>query len=330
MVLIFQGCKKEQLEQSANFNAQNKSSLRTGTDFTEVRFENEVLCFPNNDYVVRVLNNLDADIEKWNTDFFNNYRHLPEDSLNLIAEQQNFNDEQPLLDFEEYFRIKSLRQIISEKEQLWLLTDGEKIENDPDNHFITDNTVRTILNEYAEVKIGNSYFKFVEHGYYEVTDGNFETLKLLRDTNVNNLTNLVNVVFHKSLSGEGCNSNKRKEDYKTVGSKRIKWVVSHWTYPWGRYAIAKTDNYEKRNNKWKKYSTYTEARVYGYISDVNQDGTADCTKQLQFNTSSGPAETGTVKELKQKITVSTKTKSGWINGYHYGAGGISHTSTLTW
>jgi hypothetical protein len=82
--------------------------------------------------------------------------------------------------------------------------------------------------------------------------------------------------------------------------------------------------------KWKKYSTYSEARVYGYISDVNQDGTADYTKQLQFNTSSGPAETGTVKELKQKISVSTKTKSGWINGYHYGAGGISHTSTLTW
>ena len=36
------------------------------------------------------------------------------------------------------------------------------------------------------------------------------------------------------------------------------------------------------------------------------------------------------KKVKHKIRVQTKTQSGWVKGYHYGAGGIIHNSVLTW
>lgn len=331
MTFLFHGCKKETLEQPVNDTNIKKSSLRKASTFDNVKLENGVLVFPNLEYLIRVLASLDNEVEEWNNRFYETYQHLTEDSLNLVAEKLNFDEQQPLVDFENHFGFISLRNKISTAENEWLLNDGENSENDPDNHFIADKTVRAILNEFSEVKIGGSYYKFTEEGYYEIIDGNFTTLALLRDV-IYNVNSLQNFVHHKISSSEGCNSNKRKVNYtyNSSNTKRIKWVVSHWTYPWGRYAIAKTDNYEKKNNKWKKYKTYTVARVYGYISDVNNDGTADCSRQLQFNTSNGPAATGTVEEIKQKIPVSTKTKSGWINGYHYGAGGVTYTSTLTW
>lgn len=77
----------------------------------------------------------------------------------------------------------------------------------------------------------------------------------------------------------------------------------------------------------KKYRTFTNTMVYGYISDVNADGDADCSNQLNFNPNSYSAS-GTKKSLTHKISVSTKTKSGWIKGYHSGA--TTYTSTLTW
>lgn len=331
MAFFIQGCKKEHINQPVNLLKIDKSFLETTSFIDHVEQENGVLAFPNSDYLLEVLAFLENEVDNWNTHFLEKHRHFSDDSLSILAEELNFNEEKPLFDFEDRFNFTSLRKIISDNENEWLQNMGESSENDPDNHFIEDETVRTILNQFAEVKIGDAYFKFTENGYYEVTDGNFETLTLLRNPN-NDVMSLKNVQFHKSPDYPGdCTSDKRQEGFKDNSSnnKRIKWVVSHWTYPWGRYAIAKTKNYKKQNNKWKKYSTYSVARVYGFISDTT-NGTADCSKQLQFNTENGPSKAGIRKKVKHKISVSTKTKSGWIMGYHKGAHGITYTSSLYW
>ena len=80
--------------------------------------------------------------------------------------------------------------------------------------------------------------------------------------------------------------------------------------------------------RWEKYTTYCKARVYGSISDATNNG--DCSKQLVFNTSNGYYADAVAKKVKHKITVQTKTKSGWVKGYSYGAGRISNTKALTW
>ncbi|MBI4647054.1 MAG: hypothetical protein HY738_10815 [Bacteroidia bacterium] len=50
---------------------------------------------------------------------------------------------------------------------------------------------------------------------------------------------------------------------------------------------------------------------------------------VDFNPN-GDMATATAKTVVHKIDVVTKTKSGWVQGYHYGAGGITYNSTLTW
>ena len=91
-------------------------------------------------------------------------------------------------------------------------------------------------------------------------------------------------------------------------------------------------NYKKGGlfgNDWVKYKTYCEAMVYGYVAGT--PSASSCLYQVDFN--SGQAHynaESNKKSVKHKIFVETKTKSGWVKGYHYGAGGIEYSSTLTW
>jgi hypothetical protein len=302
--------------------------LATITKSNSVQKVGGVLIFPDTAAVKNHLNTMESNLQAWDIQFENTYGHLSEIEIDSIIESIGYDEEQPLSDFESSLGFSSLRTKIKNDEENWLLnTAGEKIEDDPDNHYIVDEVVRSILNVYSEIGIGRSLYKFVENGYYEVTDGNFSTLRSLRSIPID-ITGMTNVLFFSDGDMKsGCNSMKSKADFKKSGSKRIKWVVSHMTYPWGRDAIAKTKNYKKKNNRWKKYKSYCEAQAYGDISGSS----GNCSSSYTFNTTSGYyVFQNNKKKVKHKMGVSTKTKSGWVKGYHKGAGGITHTSTLTW
>lgn len=309
-------------------NSQNGIDYLTKSN--SIQKINGVLIFPDTAFVSRTLALLDAEITQEGASFNGTYGHLSEAEIENLIDSIGYNENKPLVDFEAGFAFQSLRSKIETDEINWLLnTSGEKIEDDPDNHFISDDVVRSILTENSEVGIGTSLYKVVDNGYYEITDGNFVTLYSLRSNPID-ISGKPNVIFY--ADGEmknGCKSSKRdaRFKYNSNNTRRIKWVVSHWTYPWGRYAKAKTYNYKKKNNKWKKYKTYCEAQVYGNISE--SDG--NCSTAHTFNTPAGYyVFENNKKDVKHKVKVSTKTKSGWVKGYHEGAGGISHTSTLTW
>lgn len=147
-------------------------------------------------------------------------------------------------------------------------------------------------------------------------------------TSINSFNNVIyagNAVNCSTCKDNNCKSSKRNSGYKKSGSYRLKWVVSHWTYPWSRRVAAKVDNYKKKGISWKKYRTSCFARVYGDIS--NAEG--ECNGKVTFNTSSGVHASTNARHVEHKIQVATKTKSGWVKAHFYGAG-ISHSKTLTW
>lgn len=290
---------------------------------------NGVLIFPDNTYVINMIASLDEAIVQSANHFHSTYGHLTETAIEDLIDSIGYNENKPLTDFETSFAFYSLQREVKAQEISWLHnTNGEEINDDPDNHFIVDEVVRTLLNVYCEIGIGTSLYKFVKNGYYEVTDGNFTTLQSLRSNPID-ISGKPNVVFY--ADGEmknGCHSGKSNFGYKKNSSedRRIKWVIAHSTYPWGvRNAIAKTKNYKKNNNKWKKYKTYCAARAYGQVSE----SAGDCSSAFTFNTSNGGyVSHNNKKKAKHKVSVSTKTKTGWVKGYHKGAGGIEYTSTL--
>lgn len=284
------------------------------------------------------MSKLERQTHELDSAFIKTYEYLDEEALNDKEEELGFNEQKPLFDFADYFGFQSLHKKIAVEEEVWLDNEELDLANDPDDHFIIEDELRALLNTDAEVQIGTSVYKFVENGYFEITNGDISTLSLLERTFENYESLPENVIFEGNLvpltNSSDCDSGRRKGDYKFNSNKdrRIKWKVSHVTYPWNRFVIAKTKNYKKKRRRWKKYRTYCMAQVYGHISGVDSDGNADCSVKVQFNYkgSNYYASSNNKKRVKHKLPVSTKTKSGWVKGYHSGGGGITYDSVLTW
>lgn len=299
-----------------------------------------MLVFPDMETFKATLAELERQTKELDDAFVEFYSDLDEEALNAKEEEIAFNEEKPLYDFENFLNFNSLHQQIAIEEEQWLSQEELDMGNDPDDHFVFEEELRSLLNADGEVQIGNSIYKLTEDGYFEITDGDLNSLAIIDNNNKNYNSLPKNIIFvgnensflksDDDDNNDDCRSWKSKSSFKKKGDKRIKWKVKHSTWPWDRYASAKTTNYKKKKRGWKKYRAYTKTKVYGFISDKNADGSADCTKKLNFNPDNNYAVHNSKKSVKHKIIVLTKTKSGWIKGYHYGAGGISYTSTLTW
>lgn len=341
VVLIgFIACQKEKLlnpENSSEFQYNVKSKINYSGIKTESKGykgtngSDQILVFQDMETFNATLAELERQTKELDNAFVEYYSDLEEEALNDKEDEIGFSEEQPLFVFENTVGFNSLHQQIAFEEEQWLNQEELDFENDPNNHFIMEEEVRTLLNADGEVQIGNSIYKLTEEGYFEIIDGDLKTLSVLDGGDLKSLNLPKNVIFVgddsncNECKASGCNSQKRNSDYKSSGSYRIKWVVSHWTYPWTRRVAAKVDNFKKKKNHWKKYRTNCWARVYGDISDAN----GLCDKSVTFNTASGVYASANAKHVEHKITVQTKTKTGWVKAHFYGAG-ISHSKTLTW
>ncbi len=320
---IFYACKKE----TSKILTENEKISKVYSLFS-IKNEDGILCFESFEHVRWTIDELDRLMDEYNKQ---NIAPLLEgrsdDELVEIAESGKINSYKPYEEFEEKLGFISLRSVLLKAELHWLeTTDGENIEEDPDNHFIMETSFRAILNPNAELKIGNVYYRYLEDGYFE-TDTQSELITS-RNGNYSNITN-GNLVIEKYQKSNDCRSGRIKSDFKYNNgkSRRIKWVIAHKTpFPKGRHVKAKTKNYYKKNKSWKKYEATCQARVYGHISGWK----GDCSEKVEFNTSTGQSVYHlAAKKAKHKIYVQTMTKSGWVKGYHMGAGGITYTSILT-
>ncbi len=284
----------------------------TYADFPAVTMVDGILNFPDTSILIQVLASLDAEISNANFQFTDQYGGLDEEAYNDMFDSLGLNEQQPLIDFENELSFTSLRSIISAEHDAWLETDGENDELNPNRHFIVDNTVRAILNEYGEVKIGDIYYTLTEEGYSETSE--LQTLVNKRGQKI---------LQSNKLSND-CKSNERSNGTEPVSStKKFSWVVSHWTYPWGKYAIAKLDNYKKKGRRWVKYKSVSIAQVYGDISDIG----GNCDGSITFNTSA--LVSADDEEVKHKISVFSNTKRDWIYGY-WKVGDKEKTKALSW
>jgi hypothetical protein len=334
-------CNKEHnngsIEQPSVFDYQLSSTIPYGEiskrdkGFNGKNGSNELLVFSNMNAIILTINDLERQMIELDSVFFATFYHLTDDERNEKEIELNFVSEKPILDFNDFFLYYSLYQEIAHQENLWLQNEELDHETDPDNDYIIEYEVRAVLNTDYEVQIADSIYKFTENGYFSFPAATLKTLQLLDDyLDLENLPEGVNFDGQYDdfdFKSSTCSSNRRNNGYKVNPNnshRRIKWVVSHWTHPWERSVVAKTKNYKKQGNSWKKYSTYCEARVYGHISDAN----GHCATQVQFN---GPhTKTATAKKVKHKIYVQTKTKSGWVKADLKGADNTTHIKSLTW
>jgi hypothetical protein len=335
----FIGCKKEKAYENNNTQSAFQYDLQSQVPYSNISvrekgFKGEkgstyVLVFKDMRTVNLTIDDLYRQVGEWNRAFYEQHKDLNDDERNALEEKLGFDEQQPLIDFDNQFKFYSLYQKIANEELEWLNHDKLDPKTDPDNHFIVQYSIRAVLNTDCEIQIGDSLYKLTEEGYFTICDKSMLTLSALND-NMQNYQSIPNVIFvgNEFDKASGCESMRRNNGIVEQVPYRIKWVVSHWTYPWVRRCAAKIDNY-KKSGTWKKHSCYCKAMVFGYISGVDSSGNANCDVQLNFN----PGQylmVGNVKDLEHYINVSTRTKSTWVKSYFYGAGTLTHNQTLTW
>ena len=332
--VLLVGCKKEQ-KTSETSAKDYYNSVQSKVPYSDIyvrekgcKGENgssSILVFSSMDALIATTVDLDSQVEALDSIFYARNSNLSDEERADLQEAINYDASTPIAAFNTFLQFNSLFQEIKGQEDVWLANDSLDLSNDPDNHFILEESLRAVLNTDCEVQIADTIYKLVPTGYYSIP--------VSQSRNDRALVELAgSIYFHGDNDCDECNrgdcfSGRYIWEYvKSYDKKKmIKCSLGHLTY-FRRYVTASVTNYKKRNwgIGWKKYSTYCEVKVYGKVS--GDPGT--CSTFVYFNPYNVKKTSPSAKSLTHKIYVPTKTSSGWVKGYYYGADGISWDKEL--
>ena len=332
--VLFVGCKKEQ--NTTETSAKNYyNSVQSKVPYSDIyvrekgcKGENgssSILVFSSMNALIATTEDLDNQVEALDSIFYARNQNLSDNERADLQEAINYDASTPITAFNTFLQFNSLFQEIKGQEDVWLANDSLDLPNDPDNHFIFEESLRAVLNTDCEVQIADTIYKFVPTGYYSIP--------VSQSRNDRALVELAGSIYYHGnddcdeCKSSDCFSGKYHWEYvkSNDNQKMIKCSIGHLTYL-RRYVTASVTNYKKRNwgIGWKKYSTYCEVKVYGKVSGES----GDCSTSVNFNPNNVKKTSQSSKSLTHKIYVKTKTKSGWVKGYYYGANGIDWDKEL--
>ncbi|QRN94517.1 C-type lectin domain-containing protein [Archangium violaceum] len=136
---------------------------------------NGVLRFNSADDLYAVINQLEADYETYNTNYENQYPNLTAEQMDVVDEQNNFDEFVPYKNLERQLSgFTSKRSRIEVVERTWLANDMTG--TDPDSLDITfDDAENTLFNSNYELKIGQTVYRMTEYGLTEVGGAQTQT-----------------------------------------------------------------------------------------------------------------------------------------------------------
>jgi hypothetical protein len=341
--ILISGCKKHQPTQISSEQNHENIYARSGS----ITVFHDMLSFPSMEVFQETAAELDNSIAEANEAFLEMYPNLPSNVIDSIADSIGFNEDQPLINFENSYSYTSLRQSIAEAEEAWLETDGENLELDPDNHFVVDETERTLLNHKAEVMIDGIIYIMLETGWVEIYNQDLTIVEQIENSTIDiyadptplDLEKWRNVNFAKTTQGSttecDAKANIRDIQYKpnNENDKRIKCILSVWNNPWDHRAVAKVKSYKKKNGKWKKYNEGIWVRVVGEVV-TNNETCEHVNVDIASDSYTPSIKTKNAKKLKAKAPINISYKAyvekNKILGQFYSSATDFFQYELTW
>lgn len=351
-LLFFCACNDDQSCVYQNSSLKYLSVGQTSISNAGIKFRHGMLVFDTHEIMEETMENLDALWEAQEHEFMEANGHLNDDDLNELEIQSGYNSEEPYEIFEAQFPgFLSLRQDIESRENAWL----EDLEiysssEDPDNHFIIDDTYRAVLNTDAEYAIGDTIFKEYENTTLKIFGAGLDTLILAMDSikasgmNVETLSTEEEVIvlgvkaviwttqggWFPNSGGSSTNGlchedTRQKDSDKEISADNqymIKWKLRLSNRQIHKTVTAVTKSYKKnRRGKWRKYRTSISARGFGHLTDP-----VGCA-QIAIDCGS---TTQRAKKVKNKCGEGLATaRPGAIKGLHTGRG-ITVNSEINW
>jgi hypothetical protein len=309
-----------------------------------IQNQNGILAFNSTSDVEQTIAYLEYKYDQYSDAFASQYPNLTADQFADTEEAVGFNDDQPYIDFENQYGIYSLRASLTAQEDYWLETTAgdETAGVDPDDLYMNDYELRTLVNSDGYLKVGTLYYIFQSDGSYYTYDGGGGgggctidcPIQLAKIKNLKQGDPLPKgVKYYQSeptvsiyLAAPGCRSNVKKKGFQPNGDGtwRFKWKVKASDGPFAGPGRVKaiTKSYKKKNGRWKKRGATIGAQVYGNV--VSQDCTGG-----------GAVESNYVQKRKRKIKAKVSlqnlaVKNGELHGFHYHEKVGGYYSTLTW
>lgn len=310
-----------------DFKVNPSASLKGGG---ELATTGVMLSFPSFQEFKTTLETLEAALEAHQEAFYSQYEHLSEDEIDSIADAVGFNDQQPLVDFENSKNFSnSLRRKFNAAEAIWLNNENLDIQNDPIKNYPYDELEQALLNENQEVMIGGVVYVYRDAAViYQINQEHQQMLSML--ANGQDISNNPNVTT-TDKAGYSCTLWKEKTftKYYNNGSRMIKEDLIWKSGTHHTRAISKISNYKKKGNRWKP----RVAKIALKFNIDYYDRTSCVTKQGHLANSLWTPRSRRSRTIRKDIWLNTnrwgvRNNESYIAQFKYP--GTQEVQRLTW
>lgn len=261
--IVWDACQKENVPiDNSNVLPDQQSTPREGVNCGQVKnavYKSDgMLVFADEQHFNDCIECLEQELEAYNDAYESQYPTATAEQLDVFDSINNFNEWQPLIDFEVSKSFTSLRAIVEQQSNQWLNgQEGENFnfDNDPDNLCpILDEETRTLFNSNGYVKVGDSIV----------------TIQDWADA---------------ALSIGDCCAWRRSEKYEfdandkptKLANRKVKAKVAVRSRPYDSALKGKITHYRKVDGKYKKRRANMRLGVQG-IGFYGED----CTESIQI------------------------------------------------
>lgn len=239
-------------------------SFKTQEDFDRVYLLLEQELEQNNKYIQNLVGEI-----------------IIEEKYDSVFEQHKLDPYKPLKDFENRYGHYSLREDIIQKESVWLSKQLDEFDdNDPDNHFIGDVVLRSLLNDNSEVMIGGQLKRSYEWGFVNINNLEEDYYRLYNKDDKNLINDGLQITIYASDDRTSCEINKSHTYYFHTDKRRkmkIQAKLERESNHNRNKFLASTKYYKKVAGTWIRKSANVFASIGGY-----HDFAPNCNQNIEF------------------------------------------------
>ena len=289
VVLVMGSCEKENT--TSIENNENEINLIESKvlnqNFDDIKVSNGRLVFNNLESFRSTYRELDSMNNLYSLECQKIFHNLTVEEIIELSETKEIDYNLVYSNFENSLNFRSLRAEIQDKVDKFNEIYDQKELSNPDNHYICDKTLRTLLNTNGEVIIGNSIFIFMtEEITVEIFNLDFSILEKL---NINSLENLekdglitVYGDYKEDETCVECKATKCREnistgwDVYTWWEDNIKRKIEGKIYVvnnavlFTHYIKSTVKTHYWNGRKWKNWNTDLYADVKGWVYTKNK------------------------------------------------------------
>ena len=243
----------------------NGENARGGT------LSSNMLEFENWQDFEETANMLDQQVEVYDDAFVAQYNNLTLDQLNDKEVEVKFNNQQPLINFENSIGFtNSLRKRFNTENEIYLNDEVLDESKNPNLTLAFSNGELSLVNDKQQVKIGNEVFAFNQNGYVSISQ-DYENNLVLLASNSPTLASQTGVTVANSNTNNSCSGWKATgTPHPYASDKFAQRVAKIRSVPSFTKTEKMTIHYEKRRrNRWREARTRQSVDIAHNLSDIN-------------------------------------------------------------